>query len=171
MSTYYLAIQQFARSLRQLDGVLTKAEAHAKARNFDVNSFLTSKLAPDMFPLVRQVRIACDNAKNLAAALAGKDAPKHEDNEQTFEELHGRIAKALAFVEGVTEADVAKRGGDDIVKMPNRPGKGMKADQYLWVRQVPNFYFHVVTAYAILRAGGVEIGKTDYLGAYDMVDL
>jgi uncharacterized protein len=168
---YHLAIRQFARTLRQLDGLLSKAEAHAQARKFDVNVFLTSKLAPDMFPFVRQIRIACDQAKNLAAALAGKDAPKHEDNEQSFEDLHGRIAKCLAFLESVTEEDLAKRRGDDVVKMPNRPGKGMKADEYLWVRQVPNFHFHVVTAYAILRAGGVDVGKSDYLGKYEMLDL
>jgi hypothetical protein len=168
---YHQAIQQFARSLRQLDAVLVKAEAHAKARGWDPNHYLTSKLAPDMFPFVRQIRIACDQAKNAAAALSNTDAPKHEDNEQTFEETRGRIAKCLAYLDGFKAADFAKTKGDAIVKMPNRPGKGMKADEYLWVRQIPNFYFHVTTAYAILRAAGVDVGKSDFLGKYDMVDL
>jgi len=168
---YYLAIRQLARSLRLLDLILAKAKTHAQARNFDPNHFLTSKLAPDMFPLVRQIRIACDQAKNLAAALSGKEAPKLEDNEQTFEELHARIAKTLTFLEGITEADVSKRRGDEVIKMPNRPGKAMRTDEYLWVRQIPNFYFHVVTAYDILRASGVEIGKSDFLGKYEMIDV
>jgi hypothetical protein len=168
---YFQAIAQFIRSLRQLDVVLGKAEAHAKARNFSPDVFLTSKLAPDMLSFVRQVRIGCDQAKSAAAALSGQDAPKHEDNEETFEQLRGRIAKCLAYLEGFKAEDFAKTRGDALVKMPNRPGKGMKADEYLWVRQIPNFYFHVTTAYDILRAGGVEIGKGDFLGKYDMVDL
>jgi hypothetical protein len=168
---YHQAIQQFARTLRQLDLVLGKAEAHAKARGFSPDVFLTSKLAPDMLTFAPQVRIACDNAKSAAAALSGQEAPKHEDNEKTFEELRGRIAKCLAYLDGFKATDFEKTRGDALVKMPNKPGKGMKADEYLWVRQIPNFYFHVVTAYDLLRAGGVEVGKGDFLGKYDMVDL
>jgi hypothetical protein len=168
---YFQLIQQFARTLRQLDGVLGKAEAHAKARGWDPTKFLTSKLAPDMLPFVNQIRISCDTAKNAAAGLSQQDPPKHEDTEQTFEELHGRIAKCLAYLDGFKASDFEKTKGDAIIKMPNRPGKGIKADDLAWVRQLPNFYFHVTTAYDILRAGGVEIGKTDFLGKYDLVDL
>jgi uncharacterized protein len=168
---YFQAIQQFSRSLHQLESVLAKAEAHAKARGWSADQFLTSKLAPDMLPFVRQIRIVCDQAKNAAAALSNTEAPKHEDNELTFEELRGRVAKCLAYLEGFKEPAFDKTRGDAIVKMPNRPSKGMKADEYLWVRQIPNFYFHMTTAYDILRASGVDIGKADFLGKYDMVDL
>ena len=168
---YHEAIQQFARTLRNLDAVLGKAEAHAKARKFDVNNFLTARLAPDMLPFVAQVRIACDHAKSAAQARSGKELPKHEDNEATFEDLHARIAKCLAVLDGLTEADFAATTPNQVVKMPNRPGKGMRAGEYLWHRQVPNFYFHVTTGYALLRAGGVEIGKADFLGPLAIVDL
>jgi hypothetical protein len=167
----FQAIQQFAVTLRNLDAVLAKAEAHAKARNFDVNNFLTARLAPDMLTFVRQIRIACDHAKSAAQALSGKEMPKHEDSEASFEDLHGRIAKCLALLDGLSAADFAATKPDAIVKMPNRPGKGMRAADYLWRRQIPNFYFHVTTAYALLRAGGVEIGKNDFLGPLDIVDL
>lgn len=167
----YQAIQQFARTLRNLDAVLGKAEAYAKARNFNVNNFLTARLAPDMLPFVSQVRIACDHAKSAAQALSGKELPKHEDNETTFEELHGRIAKCLALLDGLQTSDFAATKADAIVKMPNRPGKGMRAGEYLWQRQIPNFFFHVTTAYALLRAGGVDVGKSDFLGPLDIIDL
>jgi hypothetical protein len=168
---FHQAIQQFARTLRNLDGILAKAEAYAKSRNFDVNNLLTARLAPDMFPFVRQVRIACDHAKSAAQALSGKELPKHEDNEATFEDLHGRIAKCLGVIEGLGAADFEATKPDTIVKLPNRPGKGMRAGEYLWRRQIPNFYFHVATAYALLRAGGVDVGKADFLGPLDMIDL
>jgi hypothetical protein len=166
----YEAIQQFSRTLRNLDGILVKTEAYAKARNFDVNNFLTARLAPDMLTFVRQVRIACDHAKSAAQALTGKELPKHEDNEATFEELRGRIAKCLAVLDGLQAADFTVKP-DTVIKMPNRPGKGMRAGEYLWRRQIPNFYFHVTTAYALLRAGGVDIGKSDFLGQLDVIDL
>jgi uncharacterized protein len=160
---YYLAVRQFARTLRILDGVLTKAERYAEGRKFDVNNLLAARLAPDMLPFVAQIRIACDSAKSAAANLAQKEAPKHEDNEQSFEELHARIGKALAFIDTLTEADFAKTTPDHLVKVPNT-GKSLRANDYLFARQIPNFYFHVVTAYAILRNGGVDVGKGDYLG-------
>ena len=166
----YEAIQQFSRTLRNLDGILVKAEAYAKARNFDVNNFLTARLAPDMLPFVLQVRIACDHAKSAAQALTGKELPKHEDNEATFEDLRGRIAKCLAVLDGLQAADFTVKP-DTVIKMPNRAGKGMRAGEYLWRRQIPNFYFHVTTAYALLRAGGVDIGKNDFLGKLDIIDL
>ncbi|HEY3494095.1 MAG TPA: DUF1993 domain-containing protein [Polyangiaceae bacterium] len=161
---YYLAVRQFARTLRILDSVLTKAERYAETRKFDVNNFLTARLAPDMLPFVNQVRIACDAAKVAAANLAQKEAPKHEDTEKSFEELHARIGKALAFLDGLTESDFAKTTPDLLVRIPNPQGKALRADDYLFARQIPNFYFHVVTAYDILRHGGVEVGKADYLG-------
>jgi hypothetical protein len=167
----YQAIQQFSRTLRNLDAILAKAEAYAKGRNFSVNNFLTARLAPDMIEFVRQVRIACDHAKSAAQALSGKELPKHEDNEASFDDLHGRIAKCLAVLDGLQASDFEATKPDTIVKLPNRPGKGMRAGEYLWRRQIPNFYFHVTTAYALLRAGGVDLGKSDFLGPLDMIDL
>jgi hypothetical protein len=167
---YYLAIRQFARTLKNLDGVLEKAQKHAEARKFDVNNFCTARLAPDMLPFVSQIRIACDHAKNAAANLAGKEAPKHEDNETTFEQLRGRIGKCLAYLNTFTAQDFAATRPDTIVKIPYPPGKALQADEYLLARQIPNFFFHVTTAYDLLRAGGVEIGKGDYLGSLNLLD-
>lgn len=167
---YHAVIRQFARTLRNLDAILGKAEQHAQARKFDVNNYLTARLAPDMLPFLAQIRIACDHAKNAAANLAGKTPPKHEDNEKTFEELHGRIAKALAFLDSLTEQDFAGTKPDTVVKLPYPAGKALHADEYLLGRQIPNFFFHVSTAYDLLRAGGVEIGKGDYIGALGLFD-
>jgi uncharacterized protein len=168
---YYLAIRQQARSLRTLDAVLDKAMKHAEARKFDVNNFISARLYPDMLPFVAQVRIACDVAKATAANMANKEAPKHEDNETTFAELRARIAKCVAYLDTFTAADFARVTPDTVVKLPNRPGKALLADEYLMARQLPNFYFHVTTAYDLLRHGGVELGKSDYLGQLDVKEV
>ena len=167
----YSVVKQFARTLRNLDGVLEKAIKHAEARKFDPNNFLTARLYPDMLPFVAQIRIACDNAKATAANLSGKDAPKHEDNETTMAELRGRIAKCLAYLDTVTAADFQSTKPDAMIRLPNRPGKAIPAAEYLYGRQIPNFYFHAVTAYDLLRHGGVEVGKSDYLGPLGFVDV
>ena len=167
---YYLAVRQFARTLKNLDVILGKAEAYAQSRGFDANNFVSARLAPDMLPLVVQVRIACDNAKAAAAGLSGKTAPKHEDNETKLEELRARIGKCLSFIDSVSEADFAKTNADTIVPIPYPPGKALRAEEYLFARQIPNFYFHVTTAYDILRNGGVPVGKTDYLGELSLLD-
>ena len=167
---YYLAVRQFARTLKNLDSLLSKAEEHATSRGFDVNNFINARLAPDMLPLVAQVRIACDNAKAGAANLSGKPAPKHEDNETTFEQLHARIAKCLSFVDSLSEQDFAKTTADTVVPLQYPAGKALRAEEYVFGRQIPNFYFHVVTAYDILRQGGVPIGKNDYLGELGLLD-
>ena len=166
----YPVVKQFARTLRNLDAVLDKAAKHAEARKFDVNNFVTARLAPDMLPFVFQVRNACDQAKNAAAYLSGKAAPKHEDTETTMVELRARVAKCLAFLDTFTAADFETTKPDSLVRLPNRPGKALPAEEYLFARQIPNFFFHVTTAYALLRHGGVEIGKGDYLGPLGFVD-
>lgn len=165
---YYLAIRQFARSLRNLDAVLEKATKHAEARKFDVNNFVSARLFPDMLPFVAQVRIACDNAKAAAANLSGKEPPRHEDNETTFPELRARIAKTLAYLDTFTAADFGRTTAQ--TRVAHRPGKVLLADEYLFGRQLPNFYFHVTTAYDILRHGGVELGKADYLGPLSYIE-
>jgi hypothetical protein len=167
---YYLAVRQFVRMLKNLDAFLTKAERYAQSRGFDVNNFIGARLAPDMLPFVAQVRIACDSAKATAAGLSGKEAPRHDDNEKTFEELHARIAKTLTFIDSLTGADFAKTTPDTTVKVPNPPGKLLRANDYLLARQIPNFHFHVTTAYDILRSGGVDLGKLDYFGELPLIE-
>ena len=167
---YYQVIRQFAFTLKNLDAILTKAERYAETRGFDVNNLVNARLAPDMLPFVAQVRIACDNAKTAAANLSGKPAPKHEDTEKTFEELHARVGKALAFLDSLSEADFAKVTADQPVKLAYPPNKALRASEYLIMRQVPNFYFHVATAYALLRHNGIDVGKDDYLGPLPLTD-
>ena len=167
---YYLVIRQFMRSLKNIDAILEKAQRHAEAKKFDVNNFLSARLAPDMFPFTRQVQNVCDIAKNAAAGLAGKEAPRHEDTEKTFEVLRGRVGKCLAYLEGFTAADFERTQPDALVKIPRPPGKAMRAQEYVLARALPNFYFHLTTAYNLLRQGGVELGKTDYLGPLELVD-
>jgi hypothetical protein len=167
---YYLAVQQFSRTLKNLDAILEKAQKHAEARKFEVNNFLTARLAPDMLPFLVQIRIACDHAKNCSALLARKEPPKHEDNEATFADLRARIAKCRDYLDTFTAKDFEGTTGDTLVRLPYPSGKMLRADEYLWARQLPNFFFHVSTAYALLRAGGVEIGKSDLLGPLGFVD-
>jgi hypothetical protein len=167
---YYLGPRQFVRTLKNLDAILSKAEAYAGARGFDVNNFVGARLAPDMLPFVTQIRIACDAAKAAAAGLSGKEAPRYEDNEKTFEELHARIKKTIAFIDGLTEADFAKTTPETAIRVPGPSGKRLYANDYLLARQLPNFYFHVTTAYALLRHGGVDVGKADFLGELPLLD-
>jgi hypothetical protein len=168
---YHLAVKQLTQSLKNLDTILEKAQRHAEARKFDVNNFCTARLAPDMLPFTAQIRIACDGVKATAANLSGKEAPKYEDNETTFEELRARVAKTVAYLETFSAKDFEKTTGEMLVKLPNRPGKAMRAQDYLIGRQLPNIYFHIATAYDLLRHGGVELSKTDYLGPLPLVDV
>lgn len=169
MQHYLLTIRQFARTLRNLDAILGKATEYASVRKFDVNNFIQSRLAPDMLPFVAQIRIACDQAKSAAANLSGKEAPKHEDNETTVEELRARIGKCLAYLDTFHPSDF-EGAANRKVALPRHPGKVLAADEYLFARQIPNFFFHVTTAYNILRHGGVDIGKADYLGQLGFTD-
>src|SRR3954464_7189993 len=113
----YPVIKQFGRTLRNLDAVLDKAVKYAEARKFDVNNFCSARLFPDMLPFLAQIRIACDHAKSAAALLSGKEAPKHEDTETTFEELRGRIAKCLAYLDTFTAEDFARTNAQTVVKL------------------------------------------------------
>jgi hypothetical protein len=167
---YYLAVRQFTKTLKNLETILDKTAKHAQAKNFNPDNFVDLRLFPDMLPFAAQIRIACDNAKATAANLSGKEAPKHEDNEKTFEELRARVAKVLAYLETFTEADFAKTDAKTVIKLPIPKGKALHAEEYLFGRQIPNFYFHVTTAYNLLRKGGVDIGKMDYLGGLNLFD-
>lgn len=164
ISMYQASVPVFVRMLKNLDAILDKGKAHAEARKIAANVLPASRLIADMFPLSRQVQIACDHAKGAVARLAGVDIPKHEDNEQTFEELQARIAKTVAFVETFTAAQIDGSEERDIVYPTSSRGDlHFKGVDYLLGFALPNFYFHVVTAYDILRANGVEIGKRDFL--------
>ena len=153
------------RMLGNLSGILDKAETFATARKIEPSVLLNSRLAPDMFALTRQVQIASDMIKGAAARLSGTEIPKFEDNETTFAELKARIAKTLAFVNSV---DAAKYKGseDRDIALQTRNGEvRFKGLPYLLHYVMPNVYFHITTAYAILRHNGVELGKTDFIGA------
>jgi uncharacterized protein len=161
---YFAIIQQFQRTLRALDAILGKAVAHAEAKKFSPDNFCTARLAPDMLPFTRQIQIACDSAKRAASGLAGKEAPVHEDTEQTIAQLRERIQKCLAYLATFRAEDFARVTAKTEIKMPNPPGKAMHADDALLSRSIPNFFFHVMVAYGLLRAGGVDVGKMDFLG-------
>ena len=153
------------RMLGNLSTFLDKGAAFAEAKKFDVTVLLNARLAPDMFTLTRQVQIACDMIKGAAARLSGTEIPKYEDNETTIAELKARIAKTLAFVNGI---DVAKFTGSedrDIVLQVRGNELRLKGLNYLRDYVLPNMYFHVTTTYAILRHNGVELGKPDFIGA------
>jgi hypothetical protein len=166
---YAALLAQFQFTLANLDAILAKAEAHAESRSFPVDNFMALRLAPDMLPFWRQVTIACDVAKAAAAAYARIDAPKFEDNETTVAQLRERIAKTLAFLATISPEQYTI-ADDDVVRVPFPPGKAMLARDAALSRSVPNFFFHVSMAYAILRAGGVNIGKMDYLGPIKLFD-
>jgi hypothetical protein len=152
--------------LNALSAVLDKAAAFAAAKKIDPSVLLNSRLAPDMFPLTRQVQIATDLAKNGASRLAGLEPPRYEDTETTIDELKARIAKTVAHLKTVDPKKIDAAGERELTFPLGPVNKGqMKADEYLNHFVLPNVYFHLTAAYAILRHCGVEIGKQDFLGA------
>jgi hypothetical protein len=156
----------FEIGLKALAAVLDKAEAHASAKKIDSSVLLNSRLYPDMFALVRQVQIASDQAKNGSARLAGVEAPRYEDNETTIDQLKARIAKTVAYLKTLDPKQIDASADREITFPLGPTNKGrMKGDDYLNHFVLPNFYFHLTTAYAILRHCGVDIGKRDFLGA------
>ena len=159
----------FDIGLNALSAILAKAEAHATDKKIDSSVLLQSRLFPDMFPLVRQVQIATDQAKNGSARLAGVEAPRFEDNETTMDQLKARIAKTLAYLKTLDPQDIDASAGREITFPLGPTNKGhMKGDDYLDHFVLPNFYFHLTTAYAILRHCGVDLGKRDFVGAIPM---
>ena len=164
---YTASIPVFRQMLGGLDAVLSRAQAHATERKIEPAALLQARLFPDMFPLTRQVQIACDFAKSVPARLAGVDVPAYDDTEQSFAELHERIARTLAFIDGLDASQFEGAAQREIVLRPGTP-KERKLDgqAYLLAYGLPQFFFHVTTAYALLRHNGVEIGKKDYMGAY-----
>lgn len=159
MDIYDLTIPQLMRTLRNLDRWIEKATTHPEAEKL-----LTSKLAPDQFNFTRQVQTAADNAKMMPGRLAGREWPSHPDTESSFEQLRARLASVIAYLETFQRTDFADAENREI-KLPwMKDGQFMKAYDYLLEFGLPNFYFHVVTAYGILRHEGVSLGKYDFLG-------
>jgi uncharacterized protein len=164
ISMYQASAPRFGNMLKNLAALIEKADAHCAAKKIDAAAITAFRLYPDMFAFTRQVQIACDTAKGAVARLAGLEIPKHEDTEQTFAELKSRIAKTLDFIESVRAERIDGSEEKEIV-LPMRSGeRRYKGMQYLLGFAYPNFYFHVTTAYNILRHNGVEVGKADFIG-------
>jgi uncharacterized protein len=166
---YYQMMWQWTQALKNLETCLDKAEQHAAAKKFDVGVLMASRLAPDMKDFIYQVQSACDYVKAGAAWLSGQTPPKHEDNEQTIDELRARIRKTVAFAESVKEAQYAG-ASERKVKLSWAPGKIIGGEDYLLQMTTPNTFFHIAMAYAILRHNGVDVGKMDFLGPINLVD-
>jgi len=163
ISMYSAFIPVAIRQLNAMSAILGKAVAHCEARKIDPTAFLLSRLFPDMFPLTRQLQIAADMAKGGAARLAGIEPPKYEDNEASFAELQARLEKTVAFLKSIQPAQIdGKEDADITIKLPSRE-LAFKGEAYLIGFVLPNMYFHLTTAYNLLRQGGVDIGKQDFL--------
>ena len=156
----------FLRTFSAMLVWLDKAQAHAEARKFDPNNYLTLRLAPDMLPFTRQIQIATDGVKGCMARLAGQEVPKWDDTEATLDDLRARIRKAMAYVESFSAAQIDGSEDKEIL-LPTRQAEPMRftGESYLKHFVLPNFFFHATTTYALLRHGGVDLGKRDYLGA------
>lgn len=162
---YQASIPVFIRMLDNLSSILDKAAAHAEVKNIDPSVFINYRLAPDMYPLSRQVQIATDMVKGCAARLAGMEVPSYENNETTFADLQARVNKTAAFIQSVSAGQI--NGSEERTITFQVRGKDVSflGLPYLLNFVLPNFYFHITTAYAILRHNGVELGKLDYLGS------
>jgi hypothetical protein len=164
LDLYQASVPAYIQILTSLTACLKKAEAYAEVKKFDPSVLVQARLAPDMFPLSRQIQIATDQAKGAAARLANVEIPAYADTETTFAELYARIAKTIAFLKGLSPAQFA--GAEDRTITLKVGGQDMswKGSIYLFQFALPNFYFHATTTYTLLRHNGVEIGKGDFLG-------
>ncbi|MFM9862043.1 MAG: DUF1993 family protein [Micropepsaceae bacterium] len=166
INAYQATVPAFIQILTSLSTILTKAAAHAEAKKIDPAVFVGARIAPDMFPLARQVQIATDQAKGACARLAAIDIPSFADTETTFPELQARIAKTLDFVKSLKPAQFDGAFERDITLTLAGEKMTWKGGVYLHQFALPNFYFHATAAYTILRHNGVEIGKRDFLGTF-----
>ena len=158
------SIAPLKRALNNLSHILKKGEAHAEAKSIEHTVLLNARLFPDMYPLIRQVQIATDMSKGAAARLAGLEVPKYEDNETSFADLQARIAKTLAFIDTIKPAQLENAENRAVTIMVRKVDLHFTGQAYLFDWVLPNVYFHVTTAYNILRHNGVELGKPDFLG-------
>lgn len=166
ISMYQTAVPPFARVLGNLAAILDKAIAHCVAKKIDPSVLVNARLFPDMFPLVRQVQLASDSAKGGAARLAGIEPPVFDDNETTIPDLTARLRKTVAYLETLREEQFANSEDRTVTWQTRTASRSMQGMPYLLTHVTPNVYFHVTTAYNILRHNGVEIGKQDFLGAH-----
>jgi hypothetical protein len=160
---YDQTVPQFLKMLRNLDAMFDKALAHAEAKKFDPAVLLGARLAPDQFDFTRQVQIACDTAKFCVARVTGREAPVHEDIEKTVPELRSRIQRVIVWLSEIGPQDF-EGAAERRISQPRWNGRSLSGAEYALQHAIPNFYFHVTTAYAILRHNGVDVGKRDFLG-------
>lgn len=164
---YKTSIPVFKQLLTSLSAILSKAETYAAEKKFEPAVLLNARLYPDMFPLLRQVQVAADFAKSVSARLAGVEVPAYEDNEQTFADLQGRISKTLSFIESLTPIQFEGSEMREIVLRSGTPKeKKLVGHNYLNNYGLPQFFFHVTTAYTILRHNGLAVGKGDFMGKF-----
>ena len=164
ISMHSASVPVFVRMLNNLLAWLDKAQAHAEARKFDPNNYLGLRLAPDMLPFARQIQIASDAAKGCVSRLAGVELPKWEDTEASLDDLRARVKKTIDYVQSFDAAQIDGTEAKEIVLQMRAGEVRFTGENYLKHFALPNFYFHVTTAYALLRHAGVEVGKRDYLG-------
>ena len=167
ITMYQASVPQFIRMLGNLKGILEKTAAHAAARKIDESVLLNARLFPDMFPLTRQVQIATDFARGTGARLSGVEPPAVEDKEQSFAELSARVDVAIAYLRTLPAAKIDGSETREITRTIRGAPKIFTGLNYLIQYSLPNFHFHLATAYAILRHSGVEVGKGDFVGAFD----
>jgi hypothetical protein len=163
MNLYYFAVPQTINLLTGLKSYFAKAKKHAEVKKYDVNTLLQSRLAPDMYPLVKQVQIAGDMAKGGIARLAGMEPPKYDDNETTVEQIEARLDKTIAYLK-TFKPEQFDNASELYLSLPFMKDKKMKGNDFIIQMILPNVYFHVTTAYDILRHNGVDLGKADYMG-------
>ena len=166
LSMSQASIAIYAQQLNSLSALLDKAAEHCRAKGVNPSELIEARLAPDMFPFSRQVQVATDQAKGATARLSGQEIPKFEDTETTFDELKARIAKTLDFIKSVPASAIDGSEERDVTLTVGGQPRTIKGQRYLVHNSLPNFFFHITTAYDILRHKGVEIGKRDYLGTY-----
>lgn len=164
---YTHSVPVFKQMLTALKAILAQAGEHAAAKSIDPDALLQARLYPDMFPLLKQVQIAADFSRGIAARLAGIEVPSYEGQEKTFADLDALLTRTLSFLDSVNAEQFEGSETREIVLRPGTPKeKKLSGDAYLANYGLPQFFFHVTTAYAILRHNGLAIGKRDYMGAY-----
>ena len=167
LSMHAASVPGFKQMLGSLDEILARAETHAAERKIEPDALLQARLYPDMFPLVKQVQIACDFARGVSARLAGVELPVFDGEQQSFPELRDLVARTLAFIDSLDAQSFADAGSREIVLRPGTPKeRRLEGQPYLLHYGLPQFFFHVTTAYDLLRHNGVAVGKRDYMGVY-----
>jgi len=167
VSLYNASVPVFKQLLNSLNAILTKAHVHAAEKKIDPSALLQARLFPDMFPLTRQVQIACGHARGAAARLTGQDVPGNDDKEQSFDDLLALISRTVAYLDSVTPEQFEGGESREIVLRPGTPNeKRLSGENFLLHFSIPQFFFHITTTYAILRHNGLDVGKRDYMGVY-----